>query len=468
MKIDNFQISDSRESKKMKTFRELGIMEPILKSIEEEGFDTPTEIQVKSIPIILEGKDVIGGSATGSGKTLAFSVGIIHSISKGNGLQAIVLTPTRELAEQVSKSLKVWSRHIGLRVAPIYGGVAIGPQFKELESADVVVGTPGRVLDHLERGTIDLKRIKVAVLDEADRMLDMGFIEDVNKIISQCSRDRQTMLYSATLSKDIRMLADRNMKDPITVSVESYVDPKKLTQIFYDVPRNLKFSLLVHLLRQESAGLVMVFCNTKRITDFVARNLQKNGIEATAIHGGLSQAKRNKTMEKFHSGKTEVLVCTDVAARGLHIEDVSHVYNYDIPKEAKQYIHRIGRTARAGKEGKAVNLLTSLDYENFDNVLRENDVNIIKEDTPKVEKIFVEMSSGRRGQRGQGGPRRGQRRDTSFSRNSDGPKQRFQRRRNRNESSSRAQFGQSKKRSRGQVADPDAIGRTFKGRNSFR
>ncbi|MBT3464326.1 DEAD/DEAH box helicase [archaeon] len=448
----------------MNKFKELGIMEPILKSIEEEGYDTPTEVQEKSIPLILEGKDVIAGSATGSGKTLAFACGIIHKVVKRQGIQAIVLTPTRELAEQVSESIKTWSRHVGLSVTAIYGGVAIGPQFQALERTDIVVGTPGRVLDHLERGTIDLTKIKVAVLDEADRMLDMGFIEDVDMILGECNKNRQTLLYSATISKDITRVAHKNMIDPVKVAVDSYVDPKKLSQVFYDVPRNIKFSLLVHLLKEEISGLVMVFCNTKRITDFVAKNLQKNGIEAIAIHGGLTQAKRTKTMERFHSGKVAVLVCTDVAARGLHIDDVSHIYNYDIPREPKQYVHRIGRTARAGKKGKAVNLLTSMDYENFDMVLRQNDLVIPKMEVPKVERVRVEMDSGRndrgRGNFSRGRNNNGPRRDNNGPRNYPrGNNQRSsQGNRNSYRGNSNSEGNSSgKKRSRGQVADPSAL-----------
>jgi ATP-dependent RNA helicase DeaD len=385
----NLSTSSSDEQKDVKDFKELGMIEPIIKAINEQGIVKPTQIQEMSIPIILSGKDIIAGSKTGSGKTLAFGTAIIQNITKGKGIQAIVLTPTRELCVQVTESLSMFSKYIGLRVTPIYGGVSINPQMNQLKRTDVVVGTPGRVLDHLQRGTLNLSNVKVAVLDEADRMLDMGFIEDVERILSQCQEERQTLLYSATISSEIYGLSKKYMNNPEKMQVESNVDPKLLKQVYYQVPQNLKFSLLVHLLKGETTGLCMVFCNTQRITDFISKNLVKNGIHAIAIHGGLTQAKRAKTMETFQSGRAFVLVCTDVAARGLHVENVSHVYNYDIPRESKQYIHRIGRTARAGKDGIAINLLTERDYDNFNFVLRDNNLNIPRVETPDVERIIL-------------------------------------------------------------------------------
>ena len=370
-------------------FKNLGIIEPILKVIEEERFETPSEIQIKSIPIILSGKDIIAGSATGSGKTLAFGSAIIQYCDRGQGIQSLVLVPTRELAVQVSSALRKFSKFKQLKIAAVYGGVAINPQMDALRRSEVVVGTPGRLLDHMQRKTIDLSKVKILVLDEADRMLDMGFIDDVIMIVKQCPRKRQTLLYSATISDDIFEIAKNYMNNPIEVSVESNVDPKKLTQYYYDVKDNVKFSLLVYLLKQERSGLVMVFCNTQRNTDFVAKNLKKNGVDAVAIHGGYSQARRTSTMEKFHAKNAHVLVCTDVAARGLDIKGVSHVYNYDLPKESKQYIHRIGRTARAGKEGKAVNVLSERDHDNFSRILRDNDVNIKKLETPQVPRVTI-------------------------------------------------------------------------------
>ena len=370
-------------------FKKLGINESILEIIKEEKFAEPSEIQKKGIPLVLAGKDIIAGSATGSGKTLVFGSVIIQNAEKVKKIQALILTPTRELAEQVTRALRKFSKKKPLEIIAVYGGVSINPQIEALSKADVVVGTPGRVLDHIQRKTIYLYNVKILVLDEADRMLDMGFIEDVEKIIRECPKQRQTLLFSATIPPDLADLADRYMKNPVEVSVQSYVDPQKLKQSYYDVPDNLKFALLVHLLKHEHSGLVMVFCNTQNNTDFVAKNLRYNGIEAIGIHGGLSQAKRNWTMEEFHSKKISVLVCTDVAARGLDIKGVSHIYNYDIPKESKQYVHRIGRTARAGKEGKAINILTKRDHDNFSRISRDYNFQITKEERPYIERVRI-------------------------------------------------------------------------------
>ncbi len=386
-------------------FKELGIIEPILKVIEEEKFEKPSEIQAKTIPLVNEGKDVIAGSATGSGKTLAFGSGIIQNSVKGNGIQAIILTPTRELAEQVSKEMRKFSKYKPLNILAIYGGVSINPQIDNLPKADVVVGTPGRVLDHLQRRTMDLSKVRSLVLDEADTMLDMGFIEDVEQIMSQCPKEKQTLLFSATITQDVIYLSQKYMNNAVKISAESYVDTRKLSQVYYDVDKRTKFSLLVHLLKEERTGLVMVFCNSRRNVDFVTNNLKYNGIDAEAIHGGFTQAKRSKTMERFHGKKAHVLVCTDVAARGLDIKGVSHVYNYDLPNDSKNYVHRIGRTARAGKEGAAINLVCELDHDNFSRVLHENDVQVDKMETPACERVKIKVETRSRG-RGKGKPGR--------------------------------------------------------------
>lgn len=376
----------------MENFRKLGLSEEILKLLRNIGISEPSEIQEKVIPLIMQGKDVIGGSATGSGKTLAFGTGIIERTTASHGLQVLILTPTRELAEQVGNVFERFSSYKGLKVAVVYGGVNINHQINSLKSADIVVGTPGRILDHLERGTINLTRIKILVLDEADRMFDMGFIRDVETIIRNCSKERQTLLFSATISADIEHIVGKHMKNPERIEVESYVKAENLKQIVYDVPKNLKFSLLVHLLRQEESGLVMVFCNTRHNTDFVGNNLINLGIDAIVIHGGLLQKKRSRIMEKFSDKKVHVLVCTDVAARGLDIEGVSHIYNYDIPKTSQDYIHRIGRTARAGKKGIAINILSERDYDNFRNVLKDELLQIEKEKLPKIEMVRIQLN----------------------------------------------------------------------------
>ncbi len=379
----------------MNNFKKLGLSNAVLKSINEHGFESPTAIQEKSIPLILAGEDVIAGSATGSGKTLSFASGILQNSEKGKGIQALILTPTRELAEQVANTFRKFSKYDPLKIASIYGGVGINPQIKELKNAEVVVGTPGRLLDHISRNTIKFNNVKTLVLDEADHMFDLGFKVDVEKIIKKCPQNRQTLLFSATISKDVVQLSRKHMENPVRVSVESYIDPQKLNQVVYKVQDDMKLSLLVHLLQNEKSNLGMVFCNTKRNTDKVAKNLRKVGIDALAIHGGLTQNKRTRIMEEFHSENICVLVCTDVAGRGLDIQGVSHVYNYDIPRESKQYIHRIGRTARAGTEGKAINILSKNDHANFMSVLKDNDVDIKGQALPALKKIVIEKP-GRR------------------------------------------------------------------------
>jgi len=379
-------------------FDEFSLSNTLLDTINELGYTEPTEIQALSIPHILKGKDVIGESATGSGKTLAFGTGFESAVQPKAGLQAVILTPTRELAEQVRVELKTLWKRKNLKVISIYGGVGINPQIQDLKTAEVVVGTPGRMLDHLQRKTINMSKVRFLVLDEADRMLDMGFIDDVEKIVKACPKERQTLFFSATLPSIITKLAGRHMKSPIRVSAKKQVDPSKLRQVYYDCMPNHKISLLIHLLNQESSGLVMVFCNTRRTTDFVVKNLKKNKIDATGIHGGLTQNKRSRTLSSFNTGKVSVMVCTDVAARGLHIENVSHIYNYEIPQDPTDYVHRIGRTARAGEKGKVVNLLCSHDFENFDRVKRDyREFIIAKQDKVEFKKIHVQRPNERKG-----------------------------------------------------------------------
>ena len=391
----------------MDVFKQFGLSQELLDTIEKKGITEPTKIQTDTIPLIIQGKDVIGESATGSGKTLAFGCGIIERVVPGKGLQALVLTPTRELAEQVKNELNLFSGSKRMNIITIYGGVAIGPQIGQLPRADVVVGTPGRLLDHLERGTLDLSKIMLLTLDEADRMLDMGFIEDVERIISQCPKERQTLFFSATISASIRQLANHHMTDYTEVKGQKMVDPSKLTQVFYDSPKNVKFSLLVHLLSNEDSGLVMVFCNTRRTTDFVVSNLKSNKVDAVAIHGGFTQSKRSKMLDLFNDNKAHVLVCTDVAARGLHIDNVSHIYNYEIPPDSTDYVHRIGRTARAGEDGKVINIICEYDYDNFSRIQGEHrEYKIDKMEMPQVERIIAkhpESSEGRGGFRGGSG-----------------------------------------------------------------
>jgi len=354
----------------MDRFEDLKLSEQLMNAINRLNFNVPTLIQKETIPLILKGKDIIGESATGSGKTLAFGAGIVDKCNPGEGIQAVVLLPTRELAEQVKDEIIKISYKKPLKVFAIYGGISINPQINNLRRADVVIATPGRFLDHMERRTIDTSKVKILVLDEADRMVEMGFIEDVERIIRACPKNRQTLLFSATMYGPAKEIAMRYMKEPITVHATKMVDPSKLKQTYYETPSNLKKELLAHLLQKDNTDLSMVFCNTRRATEMLVKALKLFNVKSVAIHGGMTQVKRLRTIELFHEGKFNTLICTDVAARGLHIEGVTHIYNYDLPREAGDYVHRIGRTARAGKKGLVVNVLSPRDHDSFSRILR--------------------------------------------------------------------------------------------------
>ena len=404
-------------------FKNIKLSDEVKQSIKELNFESFTQIQEESLPAILEGKDVLGESATGSGKTLAFGAGAVETVVHGEGIQALIVTPTRELAEQVKVSLEKIAKHKRVFVTSIYGGVAMDPQVRHLKKADIVVATPGRLLDHLERGNLNTSSVKMLVLDEADRMLDMGFIDDIERIMRACPEGRQTLFFSATISSRIKELSRKFMKDPVMVTAVKMVDPTKLKQVYYDVRRNVKLSLLVHLLEEETSDLVMVFCNSRKTVDVVVDTLKSQKIRAIALHGGYSQNKRNRTIEQFNSERgANVLVCTDVAARGLHIDNVSHVYNYDIPRDSTDYVHRIGRTARAGSEGMVINLLCDYDHENFARVKRDHrDYDIGKVERPYLKELVRAVV---------GSPRRDSDRGSrgGFSRGrSSGPRDRFSR-----------------------------------------
>jgi ATP-dependent RNA helicase DeaD len=420
----------------MERFTRLGLSKELTDVIKQMGFTEPSDIQEKAIPLAIAGKDIIGGSATGSGKTLVFASGIIENLNPNNQVQALVLVPTRELAEQVANSIKNFGKNKNLNVLAVYGGVNIDAQIRRLSNTDVVVGTPGRILDHLDKRTLRLDQVKFLVLDEVDRMFDMGFSKDVEMIINECPKKRQTMMFSATISPDIDYLAKKHTKDAVEVAVEAYVDSSKLKQVYYDVADNKKFSLLVGLLKKEKAGLVMVFCNTRRNVDFIAGNLIRIGMPAKAIHGGIEQKKRINVLEGFHKNGG-ILVCTDVAARGLDIKEVSHVYNYEISSDPKDYIHRIGRTARAGKEGKAITLVASRDYENFRNLMELKETNITPEKLPELD--FIAMNRDfRRDNEGDGFHS-----NTGFRRS---PTGRFGRGRNMSKNSRRSRMSRGSKR----------------------
>ena len=354
------------------TFENLGIDKKILEILKRSGFGRPTPVQRECIPAIKKGLDVIAQSETGSGKTLAFAIPIMEKIEPGKGIQALIVTPTRELANQIHREFLKLTVYKMASIRSIYGGVPIEPQIMGLRSADVVVGTPGRILDHVNRRTINFAHVRFLVLDEADRMLDMGFIEDVERIINLVPRERQTMLFSATIPEPVYMISRRYMKNPVRIRTQKYVKAEFLKQVYYDVLEGEKFSLLVHLIKKENPKLAMVFCGRRTTCDAVNRNLVLNGINAKVIHGGLEQEKREKIMQEMHAGGINVLVATDVASRGLDIKGVTHIYNYDIPDKSDDYTHRIGRTARAGKSGNAITLLSPADHQNFRRILQLN------------------------------------------------------------------------------------------------
>ncbi|MBI3033836.1 DEAD/DEAH box helicase [Candidatus Woesearchaeota archaeon] len=362
----------------MMEFSELKLEDDLIRVAVESGFKEPTAIQAKAIPLIKSGSDLIGQSETGSGKTVAFVLPILEKIARGGGVQCLVLTPTRELAEQVASEFSRFGKYRHATISAVYGGVEINPQINRIRHSEIVVATPGRLLDHLSRRTVDLSRVKFLILDEADKMFDMGFIGDVKEIISHTPRNRQTLLFSATISHDVMELSRSYMNSPASVKSSHLVDKKFLKQEYYDSSPRDKFSLLLHLIKQENPGLGMVFCATRTRTDSVARNLHKNNVEAIALHGGHSQNRRNAIIRDFHSGKIHILVATDVAARGLDIKNVTHVFNFDIPKTSQEYVHRIGRTARAGKSGKAISILCDIDHDNFRRVLDDRTLVIEK------------------------------------------------------------------------------------------
>ncbi|MBS3050698.1 MAG: DEAD/DEAH box helicase [Candidatus Aenigmarchaeota archaeon] len=273
-------------------FEEMNIDKEILEAIKDMKFEKPTEIQEKSLPPALLGKDIIAQSMTGSGKTAVFAVPIIQFVERGKGMQALVLAPTRELANQISEQFRKMSRHKKVRICEVFGGVSIEPQIHDLRTAEIVIGTPGRMLDHMRRGTINFRGVKMLVLDEADRMLDMGFIDDIKDIVSALPKKRQTMLFSATIPDEIMYIARRYMSDPVRIMAQRHVEKHKLKQVYYDVKSEYKVSLLLHLIEKENPSLAIVFCSTRTTTDIVANHLEQNGVEAKAIHGGLTQSRR--------------------------------------------------------------------------------------------------------------------------------------------------------------------------------
>ncbi|NBQ05404.1 MAG: DEAD/DEAH box helicase [Betaproteobacteria bacterium] len=357
------------------TFEELNLAPAILQAVQEQGYDTPTPIQAQAIPIVLAGHDLLAGAQTGTGKTAAFTLPILHKLSLseagrnkfgGKAIRALVLTPTRELAAQVEESVKDYGKYLSLQSTVVFGGVGMKPQVDRVKrGVDVLVATPGRLLDLQGQGLLDLSSIEILILDEADRMLDMGFIHDVKKVLALVPKDKQSLLFSATFSDEIRDLAATLLKNPQSIQVTpSNTTVQRISQVIHPVGRGKKKEVLVHIINQHNWSQVLVFTRTKFGANNVADYLTKNGIKAMALHGNKSQTARTQALAGFKSGDIRALVATDIAARGIDIEDLPHVVNYEIPNVSEDYVHRIGRTGRAGASGEAVSLVC-LDEEGF-------------------------------------------------------------------------------------------------------
>ncbi|MEO1352716.1 MAG: ATP-dependent RNA helicase RhlE [Cyanobacteria bacterium J06635_15] len=371
------------------SFDTLGLSAELLRAIDEQGYSEPTPIQHQAIPVILEGKDVMAGAQTGTGKTAGFTLPMLQRLSvkpikKGRRpIRALVLTPTRELAAQVGDSVETYGRHLSLKSAVVFGGVKINPQIQKLQrGVDILVATPGRLLDHAGQKTVDLSQIEILVLDEADRMLDMGFIHDIRKVLALLPErgDRQNLLFSATFSDDIKRLADRLLNSPELIEVaRQNATAEGIDQVVHPVDRSRKRELLSHMIGSQNWRQVLVFTRTKHGANRLAQQLEKDGLSSAAIHGNKSQGARTRALAAFKSGGVRVLVATDIAARGLDIAQLPHVVNYELPNVPEDYVHRIGRTGRAGNEGQAVSLVCVDEHKLLRDIER-----LLKREIPKI------------------------------------------------------------------------------------
>lgn len=347
------------------SFKNLGLSDQLLRAIKEQGYNEPTPIQKESIPVILKKRDILAGSQTGTGKTASFTLPMLellhqHKPQKAkHQIRALILTPTRELAAQVRESVELYGKFLDFKSCVIFGGVKINPQITALKKGmDIVVATPGRLLDHISQKTIDLSKVDFLILDEADRMLDMGFIHDIRKVIAVLPKQRQTLLFSATYSKDIKKLADTLLSSPVLIEVaRENQSAEQIKQIVHPVDKTRKKELLIHLIEKDDWRQVLVFTRTKHGANRLSADLEKAGISAAAIHGNKSQNARTKALSDFKSSKIRVLVATDIAARGIDIDNLPHVVNYELPNVPEDYVHRIGRTGRAGNIGEAMSLV---------------------------------------------------------------------------------------------------------------
>ncbi len=369
------------------SFDTLGLSAELLRAVAEQGYSEPTPVQRQAIPVILEGRDILAGAQTGTGKTAGFTLPLLQRLNdttSGKGrrpVRALILTPTRELAAQVGESVDIYGRHLPLTSAIIFGGVKINPQIQKLRrGVDILVATPGRLLDHVSQKTLDLSSIEILVLDEADRMLDMGFIRDIRKILGLLPQQRQNLLFSATYSNDIRQLADKLLDNPAQIEVARRNTPTELvSQVIHPVDRERKRELLSFMVGSQNWRQVLVFTRTKHGANRLSTQLEKDGISSTAIHGNKSQGARTRALQHFKRGEVRVLVATDIAARGLDIDQLPHVVNYELPNVPEDYVHRIGRTGRAGNEGQAVSLVCVDEGRLLGDIER-----LLKRDLPRV------------------------------------------------------------------------------------
>jgi ATP-dependent RNA helicase RhlE len=350
----------------MKTFERLGLNGPFLQAIQDHGFSEPTPIQLQAVPPALAGRDLVGCAQTGTGKTVAFLLPSMQKLSgrkpRSRQPQMVVLAPTRELAIQIADEARAFAVHTPMTVCTVYGGASIREQADKLQrGVDLVVATPGRLLDHMRRGNVHYDDLQVLVLDEADRMLDMGFLPDMRAIIRRMPDDRQTMMFSATMPAPVQGLANEFLVDPLKIEIEASTPPATLNQVMYPVPKHLKLDLLLAILKQKDVDSMLVFTRTKVGADTVGRQLREANISLDVIHGDFSQKQRLRALDRFKKGRVRVLVATNIASRGLDIQDISHVVNFDVPQHAEDYVHRIGRTARAHAEGDALTLVTPED-----------------------------------------------------------------------------------------------------------
>ncbi|UCG72279.1 MAG: DEAD/DEAH box helicase [Chromatiales bacterium] len=353
------------------SFESLGLEADLVRAVRDQGYNEPTPVQREAIPAVLAGRDLLAGAQTGTGKTAAFALPVLQGLAassqhgKFRPVRALVLTPTRELAAQVGESFRIYGRHLDLRATVIFGGVGINPQIAALRrGVDVVVATPGRLLDHAGQHTVDLSKVEVLVLDEADRMLDMGFLRDIRRILALLPARRQNLLFSATYAKEIRQLADKLLDNPAQVQVAPRnATAERVDQLVFPLDKRRKREFLSHMIGQRNWRQVLVFTRTKHGANRLAQQLERDGLSATAIHGNKSQGARTRALHGFKNGSVRVLVATDIAARGLDIDQLPHVVNYELPNVPEDYVHRIGRTGRAGREGQAVSLVCAEEHD---------------------------------------------------------------------------------------------------------